>query len=509
MTYGGTEQTDVSFGAGVAPWTPAPPVIRDATHDAVIVVPGIMGSALRDTTTGRLVWGLRDLRWVGAAWRHEDGMHPLHLDDDERSGRYGRIEATELLRAPVWAPFLKGLEYYDDLLDAVRSVTRPRAVLEFPYDWRLPVSVNGARLAEAAHEHLAQWRSSEEHARARLSHPDEREARLVFVAHSMGGLVTQAAFAHAASQGSDLTPETRAVVTLGTPFLGSVMAAVILNGDHSGRLPARLRRRMQALCATLPGVHDLLPDYRCVDAGLDVHRLTPADVAALGGDAELAREAQEFQQHLREKGPALPGHRAVVGVAQPTVQSLRLDSGVVHEQYLSFERNGDGDLARDRNGIPLRRDRAGDGTVYRDAASFGPTMGVTPLPLQHGALAKDSVAIAYVRAVLTEHDQDLGPALGEGDIGLDVPDCVEAGRPWLLRLRPGPGSVLDTYAGITCTVQDAETGLRVATGRLGWHDGEIGASITLPGPGLYRVRADTGGNAPVTQLVLALDSDDD
>ncbi|MFC5200183.1 esterase/lipase family protein [Streptomyces kaempferi] len=509
MTYGGTEQTNVSFGAGVAPWTPTPPVTPDATHDAVIVVPGIMGSALRDTTTGRWVWGLRDLRWVGAAWRHEDGMQPLHLDDDERSGRYDRIEATELLRAPVWAPFLKGIEPYDDLLDAVREVAHPKAVREFPYDWRLPVAVNGARLAEAAHEHLAQWRASEEHARARRSHPDEREARLVFVAHSMGGLVTRAAFAHAASQGSGLAPETRAVVTLGTPFLGSAKAAVILNGDRSGRLPARLRRRMQALSATLPGVHDLLPDYRCVDAGLDVHRLTPTDVAALGGDAELAREAQEFQQRMREKGPELPGHRAVVGVAQPTVQSLRLDGGVVHEQYISFERNGDGELARDRNGVPRRRDRAGDGTVYRDAASFAPTMGVTPLPLQHGALAKDSVAIAYVRAVLTEHDQALGPALGEGDIGLDVPDCVEAGRPWLLRLRPGPGSVLDTYAGITCTVHDAETGLRVATGRLGWHDGGIGAWITLPVPGLYRIRISTGGNAPVTQLVLALDPDDD
>ncbi|MFD1271847.1 hypothetical protein ACFQ51_07085 [Streptomyces kaempferi] len=63
---------------------------------------------------------------------------------------------------------------------------------------------------------------------------------------------------------------------------------------------------------------------------------------------------------------------------------------------------------------------------------------MTPLPLQHGALAKDSVAIAYVRAVLTEHDQALGPALGEGDIGLDVPDCVEAGSPGCCVCGPGP-----------------------------------------------------------------------
>ncbi|MEV4038201.1 esterase/lipase family protein [Streptomyces umbrinus] len=493
MTYGGNERT------GVAP---------DVTHDAVVVVPGIMGSALRDTTTGRSVWGLRDPRWLGA-WLSDDGMHPLHLDEDERSGKYCRVEATELLRFPAWAPFVKGFEPYSALLAAVeRTVADPKAVLEFPYDWRLPVAVNGELLAEAAHRHLAQWRASEEHDRERRRHPDGREARLVFVAHSMGGLVTRAAFAHAASQGSDLAPETRAVVTLGTPFLGSVKAAVILNGDRSGRRPARLRRRMQALSATLPGVHDLLPDYRCVDVGADVHRLGPADVVALGGDAELAREAQLFQLRMREQAPALPGHRAVVGVAQPTAQSLRLDAGVVHKQYVAFERNGDGELARDSDRNPIRRDRAGDGTVYRDAAHLASNEPIG-LPLQHGGLAKDSAAIEYVRAVLTEYDHNRGPALGDGHIGLDVPDYVVAGSPWLLRVRSAPDSVHPANAGTRCTVHDAATDQQIARANLRRNDGELGAQVTLPAPGLYRIKAKSGGNAPVTQLVLAVDPEDD
>ncbi|MFJ2059896.1 hypothetical protein ACIOMM_28675 [Streptomyces sp. NPDC087908] len=493
MMFGGNERT------GVSP---------DVTHDAVVVVPGIMGSALRDTVTGHSVWGLRDPRWLGA-WLRDDGTHPLHMDEDERSGKYGRVEATGLLRFPVWAPFLKGLEPYSALLAAIeRTVADPKAVLEFPYDWRLPVAVNGALLAEAAHRHLIRWRASEEHDRARRRHPDGREARLVFVAHSMGGLVTRAAFAHAVSQGSDLAPDTRAVVTLGTPFLGSVKAAVILNGDRSGRLPARLRRRMQALSATLPGVHDLLPDYRCVDAGTDVHRLGPADVAALGGDVELAREAQLFQQRMRERAPALQGHRALVGVAQPTAQSLRLDAGVVHKQYVAFERNGDGELARDGDRIPIRRDRAGDGTVYRDAAHLAANEPVG-LPLQHGGLAKDSAAVEYVRAVLTEYDHNRGPALGDGHIGLDVPDYVVAGRPWLLRVRSAPDSGRPANAGTRCTVHNAATDQQIARAGLHRIDGELGAQVTLPAPGLYRIKAKSGGNSPVTQLVLAVDPKDD
>lgn len=487
------------------PWAGRLPIARDITHDAVVVVPGIMGSALRETTGHRrMLWGLQDLRLLVSAWRGRgEGMRLLHLDDSERAGCYGRVEPAGLLRFPGWAPFLHGLEPYDQLLKTIRdTVADPAAVLEFAYDWRLPVEHNGALLADVAHRHLAAWRSSA----VGRAHSGERDARLVFVAHSMGGLVTRAAF----TRTPDLTADTRCVVTLGTPLLGSVKAAVILGGNRSDPLPSLPRDRMRALAATLPGVHALLPDYRCVDVGSDVLRLTPSDIAGLGGDKELTEEAQDFQRRMRAPdAPALPGHRAVVGVAQPTAQSLRLDSGVVYEHYVSFERGSDGELARDpATGVPLRRDRAGDGTVYRDAATLPGIVAETWLPLQHGALAKDGVALAYVRAVLTERDRDRGPALGIGGLGLDLPDYVDAGTPWLARLVPAPGEELDSYAGIACSVHDAGTDRRIGTGRLGWYDGSVAASVTLPAPGLYRIRITTEGTPPLTQLVLALDPTD-
>ncbi|TQE30531.1 hypothetical protein Sipo8835_23140 [Streptomyces ipomoeae] len=452
-----------------------------------------MGSALLDTATGRRIWGL-SVRGLARAWRRRDGLLPLHLTAAEREGRYGRVEATGLLEVPAWAPFLQGFEPYGNLLAAVQEVTADRAaLLAFPYDWRLPVAVNGARLAEAARRHLTAWRTQPG------SHAGGRPARLVFVAHSMGGLVTRAALAHS----PDLVKDTRAVISLGTPFYGAVKAAVILNGSRHDPLPALPRHRMAALAATLPGVHDLLPDFRCVDAGLDVNHLTAADVAALGGDKELATQAMEFRQRIRTYGArTLPSHRAVVGVAQPTMQSLRLADGLAHEQYVAFRTHPDGTLARDGNGIPERRDRAGDGTVYRDSASLG-SLATTYLPLQHGALAKDSIALRHVRAVITEQDDELGPPMGAGEIGLAIPEDIVAGTAWSLRLTGA-----DTFAGITCSVHDAEDDRRITTVRLGWVDDEITARVTLPVPGLYRVRVDTGGNAPVTQLVLASGLDD-
>ncbi|MEU3855204.1 hypothetical protein [Streptomyces sp. NPDC029554] len=450
-----------------------------------------MGSTLTETETGRRIWGLSP-RMLARAWQRHDGMLPLHFSLEEREGRYGRVTATSMLEVPAWAPFLQGFEPYRDLLNAVYEVTVDKAaVLAFPYDWRLSVAVHAARLAEAARRHLSAWRA----------HPGsrgERPARLVLVAHSMGGLVVRAALSHA----PDLAADTRAVVTLGTPFYGAVKAAVILNGSRHDPLPALPRHRMAAAAATLPGIHDLLPVFRCVDAGLDAYRLTPADVAALGGDEELAAQAMGSQDRILSQDPSgLPGHRPVVGVAQPTMQSLRLTDGLVHEQYAAFRTYSDGALVRDADGIPERWDRAGDGTVYRDSATLtGPA--VTYLPLQHGALAKDSIVLRHIRAVITEQEEHLGPPLGAGEIGLAVPEDIFAGQPWILRVTGA-----DSYAGITCTVHDVEDGRRIATPRLGWIEGEIAALVTLPAPGLYRVRVDTGGNSPITQLVLASGQD--
>src|SRR5712691_7249259 len=113
---------------------PSPPM-----RDAVVVVPGIMGSELIDETSGRLLWGLADPRWYVSAWTSGASLDALRLTEDERAGRYGRVRATRLLRFPAFAPLLAGFEPYSRLLKAIRAVApHPDAVAEFAYDWRLP-----------------------------------------------------------------------------------------------------------------------------------------------------------------------------------------------------------------------------------------------------------------------------------------------------------------------------------------------------------------------------------
>ncbi|MFV0129374.1 esterase/lipase family protein [Streptomyces sp. HMX112] len=472
---------------------PAPPgpLPAHVTQDAVVVVPGIMGSELKDTTTGRHLWGLHRASWYVNAWTRPGGLDALRLTEDELEGRTGRIVATGLLSHSAWTPYLRGVEPYTDLLALVRScVADDAAILPFAYDWRLPVATNARLLADRARRHLTAWRRHPAQHLAREHRVDQRPARLVFVAHSMGGLVARAALD--GGYDSELATDTRGVITLGTPFHGAVKAAVILNTGRGAPVPLP-HRKLRAICATMPGLHDLLPQYRSVRDGGSVRHLTPGDVAALGGDADLARESAAF--HLAQRQVKLPDHRAVVGTNQPTWQSLTLRDGRVEAHLDGARQNTDGTFVSDRRGRVRYFQVHGDGTVYKESAALGPA--VTTLPLQHGAVAKDRSALEAVAEILRE-DVHLGPPQGDPGCGLSTPDLVEAGRPWTLSLRQ-----VDSLAGLTCRITDVEDSREESAPLLGWLDGGIGARVTLDRPGLYRVGVRTLDGFTVTQLVLA------
>src|SRR4029450_6622236 len=87
-----------------------------ATGDAVIVVPGIMGSELVDVTTGDTLGGLGGPGGYLGAWAGGSALKALALTDNERAGRYGRVRATGLLRFPAFAPMLRGFEPHGRLL---------------------------------------------------------------------------------------------------------------------------------------------------------------------------------------------------------------------------------------------------------------------------------------------------------------------------------------------------------------------------------------------------------
>ena len=438
---------------------------------AVMVVPGIMGSELVDRATGHVLWGVNDPRWYVQAWTSGSSLDDLRLTDDERSGRFGRVRATRLLRFPAFAPILRGFEPYTKLLEGLRAAAGdPHAVAEFAYDWRLPVAYNAQLLAEAIHRHVQTWRA----------HPAAggREAGVVLVAHSMGGLL---------ARHLGLIPgaadEVRATLTLGTPFYGAPKAAVLMSSGRGSALPLP-RARLAALASGLPGVHDLLPTYRCVDAGNDARRLNIDDVAAIGGDRELARSSALW--HERIAGVVPVGHVQVVGTHQPTMQALTVSGGIAM---------GHPYTCRPGVGMGIERlDLSGDGTVPRESAQL-PQASAMPLAQSHGAIARTSEAILIAQDIVA--DRRTGPWQGAGAIGLHVQDIVRAGSSFSIGLT---GVEHPRHA--SCQVRDLATGRLVAAPVLRFENGQMVAHAHALGPGLYRILAIGGGSSAVSQVVM-------
>lgn len=465
-----------------------PPPVRDAglvdrplIADAVLVVPGIMGTELVDVSGGspKLLWGLKpgllSRMWLGSM----DVFERLKYDPDDT-----RVVPNRLLRMPAYAPFLKGCEPYTGLIEDLEKVVQhPRAIGEFGYDWRRPVRRNAELLAVAIDEHLGRWR--------RLSRrPD---AKLHLVAHSMGGLLCQAL-----SLISGAMDDVGVTITLGTPFEGAGSAMVMLGSGEGKPFPAH---RMRELARTLPGIYDLLPAYRCLHTGDDeVRKLTVDDVVRAGGDRDLARAAFADRELLA--GVRIPNHRRVIGIAQPTISTITIDRDnrvEGHDYTVRFD--ADGNPARRPDGS-LRRERAlGDGTVPRAPEHVD---NYQTVPQQHGALAQVSEAFQDVRDCLFHHPRST--RLAGGELGLGIPDDLRAGVEFEIGIN-GAEAVTGFTVRIEQQVDDPRMGRTTLQPTAERRDGRVVTPVRIHRPGLYRVTVAGAGTSPVKQLILVADGD--
>ena len=107
-----------------------------------------------------------------------------------------------------------------------RSGAPPGNLLPVPYDWRLSYRYNGQRLARLVEPALERWRAQG---------GPYADAQVVFVCHSMGGLIARWYIEQCG--GAEIT---RKLITLGTPYRGAARALdQLVNGAHQGLGPFR------------------------------------------------------------------------------------------------------------------------------------------------------------------------------------------------------------------------------------------------------------------------------
>jgi alpha-beta hydrolase superfamily lysophospholipase len=431
-----------------------------------------MGSELVDRHN-KVVWGMKLALVIRQAVLH-DALARIALPE---GGEDDGIRASRLVQLPVKLPLLTSIEPYRNVEDRLRRVAlRRKAVLTFAYDWRRSIESAATALAAAAERHLEQWRRSWQNIpleeRRQLPEP-----KLTLVGHSMGGLVARW-FAEVGG-GRNLI---RQIITLGTPFAGSLNAVQVLaNGDYLPR--GLLAPALRDTARTFSGLYELAPLYQCVEdySHPTLRTITAADIASVGANTDRAAAAIEIHKRLsaavQAAGAARSPIRALVGTQQPTLQTVRF-----HEGTATFAKQLRGE------------DHRGDGTVYRYSAA---PRGVEPLPLPqtHGALAKTEEAVAFVEHVLT--DRDLGEVQAPPGFGIQLPEIVRPGELFDV-------GVIDAEPGGMCRVTNAETNEQVAVSLVNPRAQEAAATVSIPSPGLYRVAVTSGGYSSVEGLMLCL-----
>jgi Lecithin:cholesterol acyltransferase len=383
--------------------------------DLLVVIPGITGSALRqgdrvlwDTSVAAILGGLAGTGRALEAMRLPEG-----LGDDEPHPEH-RLEPAGLIKGwHVWPGFWAGAGY-GRLLQRLRALHPDQGrLVPFAYDWRLSNRITARRLKDRVEAELARWRER----------PGHGDAKVVYVCHSMGGLVARY---YLEVLGGRETA--RRLVTIGTPYSGSVKAIRALTGGLVRLLPG-VDDRLVEVARTLPAVHQLLPTYRCVDTGADPVTLLDADLPDLPTPA--ARDAHRLQRDISEaieaNGPPPYERYAFGGRRQPTDQSVSSTP-----RGLRF--------LRQQRGV----NHTGDGTVplfSSVAVEDATTAAGVYHAARHSGLQRNELLLDQV--VDKVNGVDLGATLAPPyELALDVPEVAPAGTAIPLRVEAEPVDLL-------------------------------------------------------------------
>jgi len=387
--------------------------------DLVVVIPGIMGSTLGVARDGepaaaRLIWAPT----AGAVWNNltgrarvtdfalPDGIGDSEPDDGVQP--VGLMPDLHVLPG-VWTPIkgydvtMRHLEKQVGLRPYLRDDPTPGQLMAFPYDWRLSNRVNARRLKETVEPALARLRSRG---------GQYRDAQLVLVCHSMGGLVAR--WYLQMLGGAEVT---RKLITIGTPWRGSTEAVLKL---VNGAAPAlgRFQQPLLAFGRSLPSLYQLVPEFALIAYGADFRKTTETDVPEL--ETVRLADSMAFYTDLLGSERADAGVRdrshLLVGTRQPTWTTLTVDA--------------------DRRLVPSRafgaQEEYGDGTVPLSGGlglDLAPdTGGIVRVRDNHGNLQRNPLVLDQIEEVVTASPvrrRSTAPVR----IGVEVPELVLQGDP--------------------------------------------------------------------------------
>ena len=316
-------------------------------RNPIVVVPGLLGTTLRDTSSDRFIWGGFDNLSVDP--KSATGLRllalPLTLGSEGRISASDDIEPTWVLeRATVrllGLPF--NLDVYAGILGALgvggyrdESLGTAGVIdygddhftcFQYPYDWRRDIVESAQRLGAFLDDKRA-YIQAEYRDRFGI---DNADVRFDLVAHSMGALVARYFLMYGGQDlpaDGSLPPLTWAgaeylerVVLVAPPNAGSVLTVRNLVEGHA--LGPFQPTYSATLLGTYPSTYQLLPRNTAADRCLERHRRADRQYLFAGALARAGlgpgRSAQRSRARRVAAGSRHPGRPRCGGrsVAEP------------------------------------------------------------------------------------------------------------------------------------------------------------------------------------------------
>lgn len=393
--------------------------------DIYVLIPGIMGSVLEKD--GRDVFGLTASAGLRTLFSGGQSIQDLRLEPGLEEKPDDGVIASRLAEDAHLIPGFWKIDGYSRVASYLQKRLRAvpgRTFFEHPYDWRLDNRI----AAQSLHERVTTWLTAQ-----RSEHP---EARVILIAHSMGGLVARY-FLEVLGGWRD----TRALVTFGTPYRGSLNALDTLS-NGLGRAFGLFD--LTTLVRSFPSVHQLLPIYPCIEVNGTTQRLTELNTPLPGLQQDAVAAARRFHQEIddavrinstiEEYAAARYRIHRVIGTDHPTNESAVLST----------------------SGIKMRRSHSlgtygGDGTVPRVSAS--------PLELandedamfagtKHSSLQNADAVLTQLMGWMTVADLGAFRASGQVRLSLDLNDVHPADAGVTFSVTPS-----STTGPIGCTLE--------------------------------------------------------
>jgi pimeloyl-ACP methyl ester carboxylesterase len=464
------------------------------SNDLVVVLPGITGSTLGvrgddgSPASENLIWAPR----AGAVWKMLTGGRsilkkalPEGIGDDHPDDG---VEPVALMPdvhvlPGIWTP-IRG---YDVLVGALEKQGyqrgtggKPATLIPFAYDWRLSNRYNGARLGTVVEPALEQLRAQG---------GAYADAKVVFVCHSMGGLVARWYIEKCG--GAEVT---RKLITLGTPWRGATDALTqLVNGVKKGIGPLSID--LTDFSRSMPSLFQLLPEFACISSAGGYAKTTEVSVPNVS--TAMVADAMAFHTDLQTAEAGRPESRTsahmLVGIRQPTATTVQLSGGTA-TAYQDFGTDND----------------FGDGTVpLTGAVGLGEALDTNlavRVPDQHTNLQCNQLVLDQVQEILTAQPVRRRE-ITDTNVRAVVPDLVVQGKPLKVAFdleSEDPGADPPRKA-VTVTVR-SEEGAVLATAEPSTRDGQGVASFAELPPGTHTVIVSGAGPSstvrPVTSTTL-------